>query len=162
MPLSALFNGMWYGEASLAVVMSGVGAASGTAGGTAGLTASLAGAGALSASMLRMRNMNITAAGSGVLAGTLAGAAALRCTISIGSRPTADDVAQAVLNSFKVEGGMGVSDVLRVLLAVAAGKTDISGTGPTIVTFRNLADTKDRVRAAMTGSERGSVTVDGA
>jgi hypothetical protein len=162
MPLASLFNGMWYGEASLAVVMSGAGGASGTVLGNAALAASLAGAGALSATMLRMRYMNIAAAGAGALAGTVAGAAALRCTISIGSRPTADDVAQAVLNSFKVEGGMGVSDVLRVLLAVAAGKTDISGTGPTIVTFRNQADTKDRVRASMTGSERDSVTVDGA
>lgn len=77
------------------------------------------------------------------------------------SRPSANDIAQEVWNSFQIEAGMGAGDVLRVLLAVAAGKTAITGTGPVVVTFRDQADTMDRVRAEMTGSERDAVTVDG-
>jgi hypothetical protein len=58
-----------------------------------------------------------------------------------------------------IESGYTAEEVLRILLAVAAGKTDISGT---TVTFRNVADTADRVTATMTGSERTSITLNGA
>ncbi len=78
------------------------------------------------------------------------------------SRPSANDIAQEVWNSFRIEGGLSGGDVLRVLLAVAAGKTTITGTSPVVVAFRDQADTKDRVRAEMVGSERDAVTVDGA
>jgi hypothetical protein len=77
-------------------------------------------------------------------------------------RPSAVDIAQEVWNGFTVENGLAPAEVLRILLAVAAGKTDIAGSGPTIVTFRDTADTKNRVRASMTGSERDAVTIDGA
>lgn len=55
-----------------------------------------------------------------------------------------------------LESGLDAADVMRLLLAVAAGKTDISGT---TVTFRDQADTKNRVTAEMTGSERTTVVV---
>lgn len=55
-----------------------------------------------------------------------------------------------------MESGLDAADVMRLLLAVAAGKTDISGT---TVTFRDQADTKNRVTAEMTGSERTTVVV---
>jgi hypothetical protein len=58
-----------------------------------------------------------------------------------------------------LESGLDAQDVMRVLLAVAAGKTDIVGT---TVTFRDQADTKDRVTATMTGSERTTVAIDAA
>jgi hypothetical protein len=84
-----------------------------------------------------------------------------RARLDVAARPSAEDIAQAVLNTFIVESGMSASDVLRILLAVAAGKTDIAAGPPVIVTFRDRADTRNRVRAEMTGSERGAVTVDG-
>jgi hypothetical protein len=70
---------------------------------------------------------------------------------------TQDDVTGAILQA-EVEAGLTVQGVLRLLLAVAAGKTDISGS---VVTFRDVADTKDRIVATMTGSERTTVVRDG-
>jgi len=67
-----------------------------------------------------------------------------------------DDVTGAVLEA-TVESGITLKQALRALLAVAVGKTDISGS---IVTFRDPNDTTDRVVASMTGSERTTVTLD--
>lgn len=59
-----------------------------------------------------------------------------------------------------IESGYSAADILRLLAAVAAGKTNIDSGAETTVTFRNLADSKDRVSAEMEGSERVSVTLD--
>lgn len=74
---------------------------------------------------------------------------------------TQDDVTGAVLEA-KVDGDFTLKQVLRLLAAVAAGKTDIVdlGGGSATVKFRDLADTKDRITASMTGSERSTVTKD--
>jgi len=66
---------------------------------------------------------------------------------------------QLVQNIFNetVEGALSMKEVLRVLLSVAAGKTDISGS---TVTFRDTTDSTNRVVASMTGSERSTVTLD--
>jgi len=56
-----------------------------------------------------------------------------------------------------VEGSLDFQGLLQVLLAVMAGKSSITGS---TVRFRDLADTKDRVTAGMTGSERTSITLD--
>jgi hypothetical protein len=62
-----------------------------------------------------------------------------------------------------VEGTLTLGDVMRIILAVQAGKTTIVNTGPTTntVTFRDLADSKNRVDADLDGSERIAVTLDG-
>lgn len=62
-----------------------------------------------------------------------------------------------------IESTLDAREVLRILLAVAAGKTTITpGVGDTAtVTFRDVDDSKNRVTADMTGSERTSVTMDG-
>lgn len=73
---------------------------------------------------------------------------------------TQDDVTGAVLEA-QIEPGVSLKQALRLLTAIAAGKTDIDTSGPNpIVTFRDLNDTKDRVTATMTGSERTTVTKD--
>jgi len=90
------------------------------------------------------------------------GIAQASATLDWIARPSAGDIAQEVWNSFTIEGGFSGADVMRVLLAVAAGKTTIARTSPTVVTFRDTDDTKDRVRAEMIGSERDAVTIDGA
>jgi hypothetical protein len=69
---------------------------------------------------------------------------------------TQDDVTGAVLEA-EVEAGLSLKKALRLLLSVAAGKTDISGS---TVTFRDVNDTTDRVVAGMTGSERTTMTLD--
>jgi hypothetical protein len=70
-------------------------------------------------------------------------------------------LAQAVWAEI-IEAGYSSSDVLRLLSSIAAGKTNIvdNGGGSATVTFRDLADTKDRVDADMVGSERHSVALD--
>lgn len=56
-----------------------------------------------------------------------------------------------------IEGEFTSAQILKILSAVAAGKTDIVGAQ---VTFRDINDTADRVVADMTGSERTTVTLD--
>jgi hypothetical protein len=55
-----------------------------------------------------------------------------------------------------IEGTYTAAEVMRMLAAVAAGKTTIvdNGNGSATVVFRDLEDTADRVTAEMQGSER--------
>ena len=73
---------------------------------------------------------------------------------------TQDDVTGAVLEA-KVEGTMTLKSAIRLILSVLAGKTSITdlGEGEALVKFRDIADTKDRISASMTGSERTNVTL---
>lgn len=61
-----------------------------------------------------------------------------------------------------IESGYTAAEILRLLAAVAAGKTDIVdlGGGDATVTIRDIGDTKDRIVADMTGSERIAITLD--
>jgi len=70
---------------------------------------------------------------------------------------TLDANLRKILN-LPIDGVITLKEALSVMLAVAAGKSDITGS---TVTFRDVADTKDRVTATMTGSERTSITIDG-
>jgi hypothetical protein len=71
-----------------------------------------------------------------------------------------DDVTGAVLEA-PVEAGFSLKQAIRLLLAVAVGKTDIDTSGPDpIIRFRDLNDSKDRITATMTGSERTTVVKD--
>lgn len=72
-----------------------------------------------------------------------------------------DDVTGAVLEA-KIEGNYTLKEVLRILVAFVAGKTDIEdlGGGNATVKFRDLLDTKDRITGSMSGSERTDVTID--
>ncbi len=58
-----------------------------------------------------------------------------------------------------VEGSLDLQEVLRIILAFAAGETTVSGSQ---VTFRDQADTKARITATVDNdTQRTSVTVDG-
>ena len=61
-----------------------------------------------------------------------------------------------------VESGLSTEDVLKLLLSVAVGKTSIVdlGSGLATVKFRDTADARDRVIAAMSGSVRTTITLD--
>lgn len=73
---------------------------------------------------------------------------------------TQDDVTGAVLEA-QLEGSITLKEALRLLLAVAVGKTDIDTSGPSpVITFRDTADSKNRVTATMSGSERATVVLD--
>jgi hypothetical protein len=62
-----------------------------------------------------------------------------------------------------IESGYTAAEILRLLAAVAAGKTTITdlGGGLAEVVFRDVNDVKPRITADMTGSERTAVVVDG-
>ncbi len=70
-------------------------------------------------------------------------------------------LASAVMSSV-VEGTYTVEDVLKILVAVAAGKTSITdlGGGTATVQFRDLSDAVNRVAAGMVGSERATIALD--
>lgn len=61
-----------------------------------------------------------------------------------------------------IESGYTAAEVLRIIAAVAAGKTSIVdlGGGDATVTFRDLGDTKDRIVADVSGSERTTLSFD--
>jgi hypothetical protein len=73
---------------------------------------------------------------------------------------TQDDVTGAVLEA-RVEGGYTVKQILQLLAAFAAGKTDITdlGGGNATVVFRNVTDTAPKITASVTGSERTGITI---
>lgn len=78
-----------------------------------------------------------------------------------GGELTPSSIASAVW-TLPVDGSFTTADVLKLLAAVAAGKTEIVdlGGGNATVKFRDLNDSKDRVVADMVGSTRADVTKD--
>lgn len=97
--------------------------------------------------------------GTASMSAAINGRGQMLATINV-SQLTDADVNGAVLDAL-VENGVTLKEALRLLLAVAVGKTDINTGGPSpIVKFRDVNDTKDRVTATMTGSERASVVID--
>lgn len=60
-----------------------------------------------------------------------------------------------------IEGTFSAKEVMRLLVAVAAGKTEIETTNNgAVVTFRDINDTKDRIIAEMENSKRINITLD--
>ena len=78
-----------------------------------------------------------------------------------GTGPTSAEIADAV-SDIEIYPGIPLRDALRILSAVAAGKTVITdlGGGDATVVFRGLDDTNNMVVADMVGSERDSVVLD--
>jgi hypothetical protein len=64
--------------------------------------------------------------------------------------------------NYILDNGQTAAELMRLRASIDAGLTTVVdlGGGNATVTFRDLADTKDRVTAEMTGSERTSVTLD--
>jgi hypothetical protein len=87
--------------------------------------------------------------------------ARVTATLSIGSRPSADDIAQAIWNTFPVDGAFSAGEVMRIMFAALAGK--VSGAGGTTITIRDAAtDTQNRIVATVdSNGNRTAVTLDG-
>jgi len=60
------------------------------------------------------------------------------------------------LAALVIEGSYDLVEVMKVLLAFAAGKTDVTGS---TVTFRDTADALNRITATVTAGERTAVTL---
>lgn len=74
------------------------------------------------------------------------------------SSVTIGDIDTAILDA-TVEGTYSVQEVLRIMVGVLAGKA--TGGGTTTVTFRDLSDSLDRVKATVdTSGNRSAVTLD--
>jgi hypothetical protein len=149
-------------DGGIAVTIATGGTLTASAAGSLGVVAAdLAGIGSLAATGFLTASRTVSIAGLGALTGSPSGSLGnIACTIKIGTL-TQDDVTGAVMEA-QIEAGLTLRQVIRLLAAVAAGKTDIIdlGGGNATVKFRDLADTKDRINASMTGSKRTSVTRD--
>lgn len=119
------------------------------------ITFTVSGSGDLLASISGSENITFTALCDILGYGYLNGNA------DISAQPTAADIASEFFATF-IDGTFTMKDVLKVLVAVAAGKTNIVdlGGGNATVEFRDLSDTKNTVVADMTNSERTDITLD--
>jgi len=119
--------------------------------------ASLAGSGNLSAALGALASAVAALTGSGSPAASITAKAGIGAGITVtGDLLSTANVGDAVWK-FLIENGYTASDLMRILTAIAVGKTTIVGS---TVTFRDTADTKNRVVATMDGSERDTVTLD--
>ena len=119
-------------------------------------------------------SVTFTVSGTGDLLATIEGSATVTFTVlcdilgygymsgtaDISAQPTAADIAGEFFATF-IDGTFTMKDVLKILVAVAAGKTNITdlGGGNAVVEFRDLIDTSNVVTAEMIGSERTNVTI---
>jgi hypothetical protein len=124
--------------------------------------ADLVGSGDLTAALGAIADLVASLSGTSTTTGTATAIGHMTADIVVtGELLNTANVGDAVFNAI-CEAGFSYGDVVRILAAVAAGKTDIVdlGGGAATVTFRDLNDTKDRVEASMTGSERTALTID--
>lgn len=140
------------GDGDVSAAINGLAVAAGTVSGSASVSVAAYG-------LTALKQAAATVTGSASLSAAINGRGALAATINV-SQLTDADVNGAVLDAL-IENGVTLREALRLLLAVAVGKTgiDTGGANP-IVTFRDTADTKDRVTATMSGSERIGVVLD--
>lgn len=125
--------------------------------------AALSGSGDLTAALGAMAGLLASLTGSSSMSADLVAKAFMSAGISVtGELLSTANVGDAVFSAI-MEAGFSYGDAVRILAAVAAGKTTIvPGPGATAtVTFRDVNDTKNRVVADMDGSERLDVTLDG-
>ena len=149
----------YYGEAAGAVVEVSVGSAAldikgfARAQGTAGGVASMP-----TAHVTGLKNSPMTTSGLGLITQALPkGKARPILTVSIGSRPSAFDIAQTVWGMDNgIETGWTPRQVLRILAAAMAGK--VSGSASNSPTFRSIDDAKARI-SATTDADGNRLTV---
>lgn len=150
------------------------------------LSSTLNGSSSLTSTLTAIADLVSTIIGTGTLTNTLSATANLDCTITPYTELSPESLAASVWNALAasynavgsmgekmndagsasnpwteiIEGGYTAAECLRLLTAVAAGKTTIVdlGGGQATVTFRDINDTVDRIEADMTGSERTNVT----
>jgi hypothetical protein len=146
-------------ESAAALVASGAMSAAITGGFPS--ASALAGGATFIASINALGNAVAALVASGDAIGTMHAPASMNAAINVtGELLTTSNVGDAVWQ-WLAEGNLSASDLLRIVAAVQAGKDSIvgHGGGSATVTFRDLEDTKDRVVADMTNSERTSITL---
>jgi hypothetical protein len=146
----------------LATTLSGTGVLTGSMVGIVQLASDLAGSGDLQGALNLLVSMTANLSGTGTISGALlTGIAHMEAEISPFTDLSPESLASSIMN-YMVEGNYTFEQCIRLLTAVAAGKTTVVdlGGGLATVTFRDINDTQDRVEADMTNSERTNVTLD--
>ena len=162
----------------------GTGALTASMSGLVQMASTMAGTGQLTAALQLLAFVVSNMSGTGAITATLRGTASLEADITPFTTLSPENLAASVWNSLAasfnsvgtmgekmndagsaanpwtevIESGYTAAEILRILAAVAAGK---SSGQPTAPVFRDLGDTKDRVTGTVDGSgNRTSVTVD--
>ena len=172
----------------MASTLMGIGGLSASMVGTIQMAANLAGQGDMNASIGLISNLAANLIGSGTIVGTMNGKANMSATIYVNqSEATVQQIVDGVWDGLSVdynnpntmgellnsvgaganpwtvalEGSYTAQDIMRILVAVAAGKTTITdlGGGNATVVFRDLNDTINKVEADMSGSERTNINL---
>jgi hypothetical protein len=147
-------------NANMACRMIGEGFTSASAVSVETMQATMLGEGLLTPAANIALNMFAVMQGEGLLTGSSTAIEKMSAVMDAGARPSAFDIAQEVISS-TVENGVSLVQVLRILVARAAGLTDIDISGPNpIVKFRNIANTKDVITGTMDGSKRIDIDLD--
>lgn len=155
----------------LAAALSGTSTLAGLASALAHAAAALSGEGTVAATSaataLGELAANLTVTGATLTTGNVASAvwdAIASANNELGSMGEQLNNAGAGGNPWDtvIESGYTADEVLRILLAVSAGKTTVTdlGGGAATVVFRDQGDTKDRVSVDMQDSDRETVTLD--
>jgi len=143
---------------SLVADLTGAGALSASISGKLEAVADLVGSGDLTAALGAIADLLADLTGAGSVVGEPTATASMSSDIVVtGDLLSTANVAEAVWGAVS-EGTLTYAEVQRIVLSVLAGKTTIAGSD---VAFRDVADSKNRVEATMTGSERTDVTLDG-
>lgn len=124
--------------------------------------AALSGSGTLAGAATALAQLLASLSGSGTAVGasTATANASADITVSGGGVLTAPEIALAVWNAV-AESGYSYADFIRVIAAVAAGKTTIDTvSGTSTVIFRSVSDDKTRIEATVQNGERVDVDVD--
>lgn len=129
-------------------------------GGTSDLTTALIGVGKMAVTLAANSTLAVNAyeghvrginfAGQSAFAVSLIGVGKMTVALDAGARPSAGDIAQATIQA-TIEGGLSLAEVLRLLLAVAAGDaTGLDGTPA----FKSVDGSKTRVEGTRLGGTR--------
>lgn len=122
----------------------------------AGVIAStIAGLATITAGANRGMQIGASMAGTATVTAGVNALGLLLASIKV-NQVTQTDIESSVMEAV-VENGLTMRQAIRLLLAVQLGKTTVSGS---TATFRDTADTKDRVIGTVVGGERTSVTLD--
>lgn len=162
----------------------GTGALTASMSGLVQMASTMAGTGQLTSALQLLAFVVSNMSGTGAITATLRGTATLEADITPFTTLSPENLAASVWNSLAasfnsvgtmgekmndagsaanpwtevIESGYTAAEILRILAAVAAGKSSGQPTNPV---FRDLGDTKDRVSGTVDSSgNRTSVTVD--
>lgn len=164
--------------------LNGTGALTVSMSGIVQMASTMAGTGQITSALNLLASVVCSMSGSGAITATLRGTASLEADITPFTTLSPENLAASVWNSLAasfnsvgtmgekmndagsaanpwtevIESGYTAAEILRILAAVAAGKSSGQPTNPV---FRDLGDTKDRVTGTVDSSgNRTSVTVD--